>query len=159
MPAICLFTFASQELWQLCPQACHVFSYVTSSFIEHCRQICMVFIIYLPPGTQPQTFPSNTFPFFLHLAVLASLFELAFLLRLWRGSALVKGLATLATFLNQMMQFFAIGTTLPYTGDYETICRQCLPFRIFGWTCQIRVIATFMGKCSMEYLCNCNATT
>ena len=44
-----------------------------------------------------------------------------------------------------MMQFFAIGTTLPDTGDYGTICRKCPPFRMFGWTCQIRVIATFMG--------------
>ena len=36
------------------------------------------------------------------------------------------------TLLNQMMQFFAIGTTLPYTGDYGAICRKCPPFRIFG---------------------------
>ena len=158
MPAICLFTFASQELWQLFPQACHVFSYVTSSFIAHCRQICMVFIIHL------QALSLKLFPPILSLFSAFSRACLSFWTcfstsSLGRKRLLVKGLATLATFLNQMMQFFAIRTTLPYTGDYETICRQCLPFRIFGWTCQIRVIATFMGKCSMEYLCNRNATT
>ena len=158
MPAICLFTFASQELWQLFPG------------------LAMSSVTLLPALSNiadRSVWSSSSFSrhsasnFSLQYFSLFSAFSRA-CLSFWtcfstssleRKCLFVKGLATLATFVNQMMQFFAIGTTLPYTGDYETICRQCLPFRIFGWTCQIRVIATFMGKCSMEYLCNRNATT
>ena len=166
MPAICLFTFASQELLLLFP---HRLAMCSGTLLPALSNIADRSV--WSSSSISRHSASN---FSLQYFSLFSAFSRG-CLSVWscfstssleRKRLLVKGLATplLSSFLflhfwTKWCSFFAIGRTLPYTGDYGAICRKCPPFRIFGWTCQIRVIASFMGKCSMECLCNCNATT